>query len=185
MKENLNFEALKRNIVDIIQESQIKLGYTETPIGLYYPIESLNRLLDAELSVDGMEAALTAFEALAGDPLGAVTHSRDHTRFCIHIPAEGVRYVHEKVEDNGFLRELIDRISSGPCTIDDVREVFSHYSDRVKCEKIPHEEFDYLVYFEDGVPDGFYYCIKLECAHASYHRFTPKDYAAFGIEAGS
>ena len=42
--------------------------------------------------------------------------------------------------------------------------------------------FDYLVYFEDGTPDSYRYCIKLDDdGDAVYHRFTPEDYAAFGF----
>jgi hypothetical protein len=42
-----------------------------------------------------------------------------------------------------------------------------------------HGEFDYLVYFEDGVPDDYRYCITDEGCHLIYHRFTPEDYEDF------
>ena len=38
------------------------------------------------------------------------------------------------------------------------------------------EDFDYVVYFQDGMPDDYRYCIKFEGCCVIYHRFTPKDY---------
>ena len=68
-------------------------------------------------------------------------------------------------------------------SLDDILAVFHRFSDSVTCERIEgSDEFDYLIYFTSGVPDGFRYCIKLEddgCA--SYHRFIREDYEAFGF----
>ena len=33
MEQNLDFESLKKNLLDVIKESQIKLGYAKTTIG--------------------------------------------------------------------------------------------------------------------------------------------------------
>jgi hypothetical protein len=41
------------------------------------------------------------------------------------------------------------------------------------------EDFDYLVYFEDGRPDAFRYCLTQEGHHIIYHRFTADDYNDF------
>lgn len=41
--------------------------------------------------------------------------------------------------------------------------------------------FDYLVYFEDGIPDDYRYCLSLEGEHMIYHKFTPEDYEDFGF----
>lgn len=38
------------------------------------------------------------------------------------------------------------------------------------------KEFDYLIYFADGKPDAYRYCIHFEDEHAIYHRFTAKEY---------
>ncbi len=182
MENSINYNALERNLFDIIQEAQIKIGYDRHEMKLYYPVESVNHLLDTELSGDALTDALRAFCETERDKLGAVTFSYGEERISFQIPAEGVQYVHEKVADNGFLRALIDAVSK-PCTIDDILRVFHAYSDRVVCRKMESsEEFDYLVYFEDGEPDAFWYCLQFECAHAVYHRFMPKDYQSFGFE---
>ena len=55
-------------------------------------------------------------------------------------------------------------------------------SDCVHAERMPqNEEFDWLVYFEDGKPDAFFYCLKDDMGHVTYHRFTREDYEAFGF----
>lgn len=178
MEQHLNFQALQRNLVDVIQEFQIKLGYAKETMGLYYPLESLNRLLDSDLDAAGMSFALQEFSIFAKKTLGDISVSRNDTRFCIRIPEDGVEYVHDKAEDTRFLKSFIEKISCCGLDINDILEVFHQYSNHVGCEKIDSEEFDYLVYFTDGIPDNFRYCIKFEGACAIYHRFTPKDYEA-------
>ena len=44
---------------------------------------------------------------------------------------------------------------------------------------IRNGEFDYLVYFENGEPDSYRYCITVEADHIIYHRYTKEDYAEF------
>ncbi len=38
------------------------------------------------------------------------------------------------------------------------------------------EEFNYLIYFEDGTPDDSYYCFTEEGGHLIYHRFSKNAY---------
>lgn len=179
MEQSLNFEALQRNLIDVIKESQIKLGYARETIGFYYPLDSLNGILGCNLDETGMSLALQEFCVFAQNTLGHISVSRNHTRYCIRIPEEGVEYVHEKVKDTGFLKAFIEKISHCGLDINDILEVFLQYSDNVNCEKMDSDEFDYLVYFKDGIPDDFRYCIKFEGDYAIYHRFTPIDYEAF------
>lgn len=179
MKQQLNFDALKKNLIDIIKEFQIKLGYAETSMGLYYPLDSLNRLLDADLSLDEMQEVLFDFSESVKETLGNIICTHEGARFCFMIPAEGVSYVYHKTKNNPFLREFIAQSEKTDCTIDDFVNIFQRHSDNVICEKMNHGEFDYLIYFEDGVPDDYRYCIKFEGNHTIYHRFTPKDYEAF------
>jgi hypothetical protein len=57
--------------------------------------------------------------------------------------------------------------------------VFHNYSDHVHVEQVANGDFDYLVYFEDGRPDAYRYCLTQEGCHVIYHRFTPEDYHDF------
>ncbi|MBQ4530817.1 MAG: DUF3877 family protein [Lachnospiraceae bacterium] len=182
MEQNLDFESLKKNLFDVIKESQIKLGYAKTSIGFYYPLESLNRLLNSDLDEAGMSQVLKEFAAFSEKELGKILISCKNTRFCIRIPEEGVEYVHDKVTDTGFLEVFIEKIGHCNLSLDGILEVFYQYSNHVTCKKIESEDFNYVVYFEDGEPDDYRYCIKFEGGCAIYHRFTPKDYEAFGFE---
>lgn len=179
MKQTYNYQALTKNLIDIIKEIQIKLGYEETSIGLYYPLDSLNRLLDTGLSSGQMQDALSNFSESVKETLGHVVCTHEGSRFCFMVPAEGVSFVYHKTADQPFLKEFIAQTARPGCTIDDFIAIFRRYSDHVVCEKMSHGEFDYLLYFENGIPDEYRYCIKFEGTHAIYHRFTKPDYEAF------
>lgn len=172
------FENLEQNLIDTIKEFEIKLGYSENSIKLYYPLSSLNHLLGAELDIEQAEEKLGEFAKAVCDKFGKLEYSHYGKRFCITLAPEAAKYVRENVRDNGFLRELIETLQ-GKCTLDDIKQVFSHYSDKVVCEKSDNPEFDWLLYFEDGKPDAYVYCIKSEFGVYTYHRFTHEDYKAF------
>ena len=55
------------------------------------------------------------------------------------------------------------------------------FIEHVHVEKTTGTGFDYLVYFEDGIPDDYRYCLSLEGEHMIYHKFTPEDYEDFGF----
>ena len=44
----MNYEALTQNLIGMVKESQIKLGYTKTPIHLYFPAQAICHLLDTQ-----------------------------------------------------------------------------------------------------------------------------------------
>ena len=182
--ETVNYKRLIKSLTDVMQEAQVKIGYDRHPITLYYPTESVARLLGTpEADADNTARLLADLPAHTADTLGAVEVTRDEKRFCFHIPAEGAQYVYEKLPDPAFLREFLQVMRGLEVSFDDILAVFHKFSDCVHYEKIEgNDEFDYLVYFEDGTPDSYRYCIKLEeDGDAVYHRFTPEDYAAFGF----
>ena len=53
-------DALKKSIVDAIEEGQLKLGYREETIRLYYPLSSLCTLMHQSMDAAEMTRALTA-----------------------------------------------------------------------------------------------------------------------------
>lgn len=176
-----DFSALITNLIDALLESQIKIGYTNNPVGLYYPLSSLCRLLGTDADADAMDDLL---KTIPDTPLGSIFPSRKGDRYCLTIPSEGVRYVHEHVHDSGFLTELIALLGTHHhgITIEEILAVFRRYSAHVICKEVKDDEFDYLVYFEDGTPDNYRYLFSMEMGHASYHRFTPADFDAFGFD---
>lgn len=177
---SVNYEALKRNMIYVIKESQIKLGYSRNAVTLNYPVDSLNRFFETSFSEEEMTRALKGFCEYANPGLGEIKISRYEGQFGLTVSAEGVAYVHERVEDSGFLTELIAHITdiSERVTIESILEIFKKYSDKIVCEAADNEEFNYVVYFGDGKPDDFIYCFDVHLNHATYHRLTPGDYKA-------
>lgn len=180
IQQEPDYKTFEDSIIDIIKEEQIKLGYHRETIRLYYPMESINHILGTDFSMKELQAVLDKFCLYVKARLGEVKHSNKEARFCIMIPPEGVTYVHEEVEEKAFLREFIAKIQEHGVVLEDFLEVFRRHSEKVRCEKIGDDEFDYVIYFEDGQPDEYRYCIKFEDFHTIYHRFTKADYESFG-----
>lgn len=181
VKNGPNYTALENNIIDVIKEEQIKLGYQSETIRLYYPMESINNLLETDYESAELSEVLERFCEFVNPRLGKVTHSNKDKRYCFVIPPSGVTYVHEKVEDNNFLREFINKINEHNSTLDDILKVFHKFSNNVICNPINNGEFDYLIYFKDEYPDSYMYCLKFEHEHVIYHRFTKADYEKVGF----
>ncbi|MCH5194066.1 MAG: DUF3877 family protein [Oscillospiraceae bacterium] len=175
-----NFTALKKNVIDVIKESQIKIGYTHNAVNLNYPLDSLNSLLGTNYNESEMCSALDAFAQYARDDLGEIRYSLDKDKYCLTVPAEGAEYVRENVRDSGFLTDFIALLTTRRnISIDDVLQVFHKYSDHVSCTEVGDDEFNYLIYFEDGYPDDYRYCVDIDLGHVTYHRVTAADYANF------
>lgn len=175
----MDFTKLERNICDVMKEEQIKLGYRKETLRLYYPLLSLNRFLNADLNADEMIEILNIFASSVEEKFGKIEVSRAGERFCFRFPPEASEYIHQNTGDTGFLYDFIETVSKHDVSIEEVIDQFNKYSNRVHVEKKEHKEFDYLVYFEDGVPDEYRYCLTDEGCHIIYHRFTIDDYNDF------
>ena len=179
----MNFPSLEKNMTDVIKEQQVKLGYRSESVYLFYPLLSLNRLLGTCLDADQMTEALSAFCDFAEERLGRIEVSRQGDRFCMAVPDRGADYVHAHTGEKEFIAELVRVISRPGAAMDEVTALFREYSDAVHVEKVSHPEYDYLIYFEQGQPDDYRYCVKDEGFHLTYHRYTPEDYRDFYAEA--
>lgn len=164
------------NIMDVIKEEQIKLGYRKERIRLYYPLSSLNILLGTQVASEQMMDQLKAYFLTKTDILGEVGISHKGERFCIELPEQVSEYVNEHTEHSGFLYDFITVISKHGISIDEIVDEFRRYSDAVHFEKMENAEFNYLLYFEDGEPDSYRYCLTQEQQHIIYHRYTKEDY---------
>jgi hypothetical protein len=180
--DKLDYSKLEQNICDVIKEDQIKLGYQKEVIRLYYPLGSLNHFLKSELRVEEMRKALEDFAGTVKEKLGTIEISNEGERFCFCFPPEASEYIHSHTPQTGFLYDFIDVVSRHGVTMDEVIAVFKKYSNNVHVEKTNHGEFDYLIYFKDGQPDSFRYCLTEEGCHIIFHRFTIEDYADFQFE---
>ena len=167
-----NYEELEKSICYVIKEQHIKLGYSANSRWLYYPLSALNHMLGTDCDIVGMEKVLEGFFDYAADRLGRGSVSYKGERFCLHMDAKASEYVHENVPDEPFLVDLVEVFARHGTTMEDVVAVFRKYSDKVHAEEADSDEFDMLVWFEDGVPDPFVYCLADEMGHVTYHRMT-------------
>ena len=71
----MNYQNLEQNIIDVIKEEQAKLGYRLEEIRLYYPLSSVNHLLNTTGSAEKTLQSLADFGVFTADRLGVVTAS--------------------------------------------------------------------------------------------------------------
>ena len=177
----IDYTALENNLQDLIAEEQVKLGYREEDIRLYYPMSSLRHLLSREgeelpaADEDEMQSVLEDFADAVRGHFGQIKVSHRKDRFCFHLPPEATRYVHEHRGENAFIYELVGLLSQHGTTMDDVKALFERQDAPCVAEDIDNEEFDVLIRFIDS-PDRYYYCFRDEMVHIIYHRFLPEDY---------
>lgn len=172
----MDYKKLENNIIDVIKEEQIKLGYRSETVRLYYPLSSLNNFLCTDYNIKQMHSELNNFCNYVKEKLGEIIISNKGESFCFAIPPTGTDYVHGHMNDNEFIADFINTIAKHGVKIDEILNQFYKYSDKVHFEKMKNEEFDYLLYFEDGSPDEYRYLITDEGHHMIYHRFTVWDY---------
>jgi len=178
----MKFETLERNVIEVMEEQQAKLGFDGNAVYLFYPLSSLASLLGVCPEEKTILEALNAFCAHARNRLGEVEFTLRDGRVTLVIPAEGGEYVRQRLDDGKFIVRLIRMVASHRASMEDVLALFRSYDAKVHIEKMPeNEEFDYLAYFAAGEPDTFYYCLKEDMGHVTYHRFTQEDYHAFGF----
>ncbi len=181
----MNYKRLERNITDNIKEAQIKLGFEKRPVSFNYMLNSLNSLIGEKLDSEGMKKALEDFAENVRERLGEVTFRPIKNGFCITVSADGTAYVNS-LDGFEFITEFVNTVRNHCVSFEDIMSVFRKYSDNVVAERKENGEFDWLVYFADGNPDEYLYCIALEeeidgHIHITYHRFIKEDYEEFGF----
>jgi len=171
------YTALKQNIVDQIVEEQAKLGYDEKEIRLYYPLSSLCHITGKQMDATAMDAFLQGFAAQAPE-MGPLYHTGAEGRFCFHIPAQGVKWVHDHTPEDTFIRQLVQLVVQPGCSMEKIQRLFEQHG-TVHVQPMTSDEFDTLMYFVQG-PDAYYYCFQDDGFDIRYHRFLPGDFADFG-----
>ena len=171
-------ERLEQNLIDQMKEAQLKLGFEEETMRLYYPVASLNLLLGTDCEKAGeMKETLEKLFAEPESRLGKLEFAVRADRIEVSVPPEGARYVHEHMGDVAFLQKIVSLFSdSHGKSVEDVKQVFGKFGAYV-CEQMPEgSDFDQVLYFEDPSVDEYYYCVKEEMGHLIYHRFLKEDY---------
>ena len=182
----MNYERLEKNLIDNISEAHLKLGYDRRAISFNYMYTSLSHLLGCEVSAENSPRITAELTEKCASRLGELTFRNIQNGICITVPGSGSQYVHDNCPCSPFFAEFISLIGTHGSSLDDVIGLFQKYSDCVHFEdKSSTGEFNMLIYFADGFPDDYRYCISAEddfgCSHLSYHRFIPEDYLDLGF----
>ena len=92
---SVNYKRLEKSLTDVIQEAQLKIGYDHHPITLYYPTESVARLLGTpEEDADNTEHALASLSPAMTSASASTFPQKAHSmcmnscripRFCVHF----------------------------------------------------------------------------------------------------
>lgn len=174
--EKVDFARLRANVMDVVAEQQIKLGYLKEKVRLYYPLDTLCHLLSLRVTATEMEDVLKEFAQGVEGEWGALLVSRQRERFCLRLSETAVEWVHRRLDQTAFWPCFIRLMDGGHVSMTAVRSFFREASDSVINEQVDHGEFDELLYFSDGQPDDYRYCFKQEGKHLTYHRFVREDY---------
>lgn len=176
----MNIERFIENIIEQIKEAQLKLGFVREVIRLYFPVPSLCALLQVEkMSGKNLMEELKRDESFFQTPLGKITFTLcKGERIEVCIPPQGAVYVHGQIPDPPFLSHIIELFQKNHhLAIEEICKAFAQFNGNYVCEEMkPGTDFDYVLYFPEGEPDAWYYCIHMEMGHTIYHRFTEEDY---------
>ena len=130
----MNYNRLETSLIDVIKEEQAKLGYMKEKISLYYPLSSLNHFFESNADAAGMMEILKDFPAYMKEKFGEVVVSHRGDRFCFTVSDKASEYVHNNMKDNEFIKALIELVGRHGCTLDEIKELFHSYSDKIVTE---------------------------------------------------
>lgn len=88
------------------RKDQLKLGYRDETIRLYYPLESLCALTGKKLDAAQMMRELEAFFTEDEAELGKIEISRRGDRFCLAVGRRARAWVHAHTIQTAFWRRL-------------------------------------------------------------------------------
>ncbi|MGN0166288.1 MAG: DUF3877 family protein [Lachnospiraceae bacterium] len=174
----MNKEKLINNIIDQVQEMQLKLGFANESVSLYYPYDSIRFLLETDL--DNSALADTLIDIISQQTLGEMQLKATKSRVVVTLSPATVENIYLNYPPSDFLKDIIALFSDHHgLTMDNVAKIFEKYSPDYVSLKMPEDsDFDYVFYFKNPEIDSFYYCVKDEIGHIIYHRFIESDYKA-------
>ncbi|MDO5559507.1 MAG: DUF3877 family protein [Oscillospiraceae bacterium] len=177
----MNTAKLERHLSDMILEAQLKMGYESNTMLFNYSFTSLKNITGCDCSIEEMNTKLEEFTDEISDRFGKIQITQSGSMFCLKVPPKGADYVHDNITPSEFLKEFIAVLGKWGTRELDIIQVFRKYSENVHVQEVDNGEFDYLIFFEDGVPDDYYYCLTDEGLCITYHRFIREDYLALGF----
>lgn len=178
----MHTEQLERHIIDTIKEWQMKIGYKEENMRLYYPDVSLIGMLELPEGTTEKELKknLAVFTEIVSERLGQIEISNVGDRYCLNVPVEGCRYISENVPDSELLKNLLVVLNRRENDMDQVRRVFEDYATEHQgtCVEEDHESegLGLVFYYTSEEADPYVYCMEQDDFGITYHRFSRSDY---------
>jgi len=175
-------KALEKHIFDTVKEWQMKIGYREENMKLYYPDVSLIELLGLEQGAakEQLDKALADFCKKEEPKLGKMEFSNVKDRYCIEVPVKGCAYIAQNVPDFAFLKKFLDVITEPKNSLQQVRECFAAYAQEQNGQYVEldrrKEGLGHVFFFDREELDGYVYCVEADEFGLTYHRFTRMDY---------
>ena len=160
---------LEDRIVSTVQEMQVKLGQSSGSLSLYLPLDCLDGDVEEEIA---------RFREHVHPNLGDVACTLDDGRVRITVSEEGCRYV-AGLPVSPVLLTMVDAVMSRE-SLDGIKARLEKVSKGLVWKEVDGDGFDHIAYFTDGT-DPYVYCIDSDCGPISYHRFSRRDYEAFGF----
>ena len=160
---------LEDRIVSTVQEMQVKLGQSSGSLSLYLPLDCLDGDVEEEIA---------RFREHVRPKLGDVACTLDDGRVRITVSEEGCRYV-AGLPVSPVLLTMVDAVMSRE-SLDGIKARLEKVSKGLVWKEVDGDGFDHIAYFTDGT-DPYVYCIDSDCGPISYHRFSRRDYEAFGF----
>lgn len=175
---DMNKQNLLQNIWDTIKEWQIKIGYQEESVSLYYPSSSIKHLLELPecITLEEILEVLDDFFDENTDTLGKVKVTNQQDRICLQIPEKGTAYVHEQISASPFMVDFIKKITMPGCSLEEIKKVFLKYSANIVEKEGGHDGLGTILYFEDETIDPYVYCLEFDEFGVTYHRFGKTDF---------
>ena len=161
-------------VISAIQETQVKLGPSNGSESLYLPLSSLDSEEDRGRIADLMEKLVERCR----DSMGDIDYAVMDDRVRIIVPEKGGRYV-AKLPVSPVLRLMVDSVREHLTPEELKARLESSFPD-CTWKSVDGDGFQYIAYFDEV--DPYVYCIGYECRHLIYHRFSRKDYLAFGFD---
>ena len=178
----MHTEQLERHIIDTIKEWQMKIGYKEENMRLYYPDVSLIGMLELPDGTTEKELKknLAIFAEIVSERLGQIEISNVGDRYCLNVPPEGCKYISEKIPDSELLKNLLVVLDRRENDMDQVRKVFQDYATEHQgiCVEEDHENegLGLVFYYTSEETDPYVYCMEQDDFGITYHRFSRSDY---------
>ena len=92
----MRIKKLIENIEDQIEEAQVKLGYADESVRLYYPLDSMNDILLSEFTNNNdCIKSLLSNDEIINSELGTMEFNNHGRNIEVVISPVGVKYVYE------------------------------------------------------------------------------------------